>query len=383
MVKIVFLLVLAVFGTLFCAAKKPEHHHALHPAPAAPAPEQPAPAVPAPPQPTPAVPALAQPAAAEEGPWLTGPLLTPSGVIIPLNYINVEPYLFVNVTTGRYNKHWHAQKIPRFYNINVQLPIEIGLSKWLDIIINPQASYNRTKNASCYVLNDTIATLNFQLYHNHTDLKFYIQETFPTGRYQKLRPKKLSTDIGGMGAYSTGVGLVVMQTIHFCLDHYLVWRLNPFYTYLPPVHVKGASFYGGVKTTHGRIDPQCNWGALFGLEYTLTKHWAFAFDAYGFCKTKAHFSGRSGFNPDGTPASVGLPSAVQFSLAPAIEYNFSSSIGLIAGTWFTIGGRNSFRFISAVIAFNYFGPISSSVRKPVPDVESGGLGGGGLGGGGR
>ena len=40
------------------------------------------------------------------------------------------------------------------------------------------------------------------------------------------------------------------------------------------------------------------------------------------------------------------PPAAQFSLAPAIEYNWSSDIGIIFGPWFTIAGRNAVQLVS-------------------------------------
>lgn len=37
-----------------------------------------------------------------------------------------------------------------------------------------------------------------------------------------------------------------------------------------------------------------------------------------------------------------------------MEYNFNASVGIIAGVWFTVVGRNSPDFISAVMALNIY-----------------------------
>jgi hypothetical protein len=50
----------------------------------------------------------------------------------------------------------------------------------------------------------------------------------------------------------------------------------------------------------------------------------------------------------------GGPSSSQYSLAPAIEYNWSQNIGLIGGVWFTVAGQNISQFNSIVIALNYY-----------------------------
>jgi hypothetical protein len=48
------------------------------------------------------------------------------------------------------------------------------------------------------------------------------------------------------------------------------------------------------------------------------------------------------------------PSNEQWSVAPAIEYNWSKNVGLIVGSWFSFAGRNSVRFISGVAALNIY-----------------------------
>jgi hypothetical protein len=51
---------------------------------------------------------------------------------------------------------------------------------------------------------------------------------------------------------------------------------------------------------------------------------------------------------------VTQPSCIQVGLAPAIEYNFSDEVGLIAGSWFTILGRNSYQIVSAIASVTFF-----------------------------
>jgi len=256
----------------------------------------------------------------------------------------------------------------------MQVPIQIGVTPWMEIAFNPQTSYNRTQGVSSYVFNDFNVSLSFQAYKDsqarYPIVKFYLEETFPTGRYQHLNPEKLLTDAGGAGAYTTTVGVVLGQVHHFKGHHFFTWRFSPFYSISNWVSVKGFSTYGGVKETRGKLRPGNSWGALHGLEYSLTQNWAFAADLYGFTDGKSRFSGNQGTSLNGSPAAIGYPAIIQFSAAPAIEYNFSPSLGIIAGTWFTIAGKNSSRFISGVISLNYFG---STRKKPkVINLDTGG-----------
>ncbi|HSX12686.1 MAG TPA: hypothetical protein VLF61_04265 [Rhabdochlamydiaceae bacterium] len=301
-------------------------------------------------------------AAGPAGPWLTGPLLTPTSQTVAAGYMNIEPYVYFNVFTGAYGNDWNKVSAPNFYNVNFSLPAYFGLTEWMDIQILPQANYNKTQGTSSLVFGDFLFTADFQLLRETPEnslpgLKFYVLETFPTGSYQKLKPERLRTDAGGKGSFQTEVGLVIGRLIHISGVYYANLRLNPFYNYLAPVHIKGFNFYGGSRDTSGRIYPGSQIGYFFGAEFTLSKNWAFAFDSVGFYTTKTHFSGRPGTNPKtGAPNVLSLPPQWQFSFAPAIEYNFSQSVGIIAGSWFTVAGRNSPRFISGVLAINYYGP---------------------------
>jgi hypothetical protein len=68
---------------------------------------------------------------------------------------------------------------------------------------------------------------------------------------------------------------------------------------------------------------------------------------------KVTFKGINGTNADGTVATNESPSGDKISLAPAIEYNFTPDIALIAGLWFTVSGRNSSDFVAGIINFSY------------------------------
>jgi len=319
-------------------------------------------------------------------PWFTGPLLTPAGHVVPVGYINVEPYTFVNIINGRYDENWDSFSIPHFYNVNFQFPIFLGVTHWMDVLFVPQASWNGTQGVSSLQFNDFIAEIDIQILEdtkNNTlpGLKLYVQETFPTGHYQRRSPEKLGTDVGGSGTFKTTVGFVITRLFHIYDLHYLSLRFNGFYSIPTHVDVRGINAYGGAFDTKGTVKPGQTTGGLFGMEYSFSQNWAFACDLFGIYSQKTKFSGNPGTS-DGVPATVGGPASFQFSLAPAIEYNFSSSFGVIGGAWFSFAGKNASRFISAVFAINYFGPLRtvehryrSSGGGPSPSSSGGSPGG--------
>jgi hypothetical protein len=139
-------------------------------------------------------------------------------------------------------------------------------------------------------------------------------------------------------------------------------RFNASYAFAPPVHVRNFNAYGGGFGTDGTIYPGNIFTSLIGLELSLSQNWVLALDMEYQHTNKNRFSGEVGTANLITPviqqgpllAAIGSPSSESFSMAPAIEYNWSESLGLIAGAWFTVAGRNASQFVSWTAAFNYY-----------------------------
>ncbi|HSX14221.1 MAG TPA: hypothetical protein VLE96_07385 [Chlamydiales bacterium] len=295
-------------------------------------------------------------------PWFTGPLLCPSDVVVTRGHFNFEPYVYFTANTGAYNSHGKVVEARNtLWSTSIQPVLSVGLTKWMDMQIVPGVAYNSIKHHDQWVFQDFIFTLDFQLLKpRHIDdwypfIKFLITEMFPTGKYQHLNPKKLGVDIGGTGSYRTATGFVLGKLFQVHCAHFLNTRLSLQYELPAPVHLHGFNAYGGSFDTNARFFPGQNFEADLGLEYTLSKHWVIACDFVGLWTGKPHFSGNPGTTPLGTPAPLGAPGfSIQYSMAPAIEYNWSANLGAIAGCWFTFAGKNAGRFWSAVAAFNYY-----------------------------
>ena len=293
-------------------------------------------------------------------PWLTGPLLTPSGHVIPLGHINIEPYLFGGITTGIYNSRWHSQSTPNFYNINVQVPTQFGIFSRADFQLTPSFSWNHTQHTSHWVYNDLPFLLDLQLYYDSPEteswppaVKLTLGANTPLGKYQHLNPDKKGTDIGGSGSWEPRIGLTFSRLFHFTGVHYLATRLN--FTYVVPtaVHVRGFNSYGGGHGTAGKVYPGPSFTSVLGLEYTLAQKWALAMDVLYSHGNHTRFVGQKG-TTDGVLNHIGAPSSELFTLSPAIEYNWSANCGLIAGVWFSVAGRNTADFIIPTIAINFY-----------------------------
>jgi hypothetical protein len=291
-------------------------------------------------------------------PWLTGTLIAPSGYVVPLGHFQVQFYNFCSVNTAVYNKHWNPRSISNFISNNSEVFVYVGLTEFMDILFAPQTFYNHTQRQSSFHLGDTPVNLDFQIidpakYKHIPGIKFSVIETFPTGKYQKLNPKKLGTDQTGQGAFSTGLGLVLYKIHHLGGEHYLSMTIDFEYQKSVPVHVKGFNAYGGGNGARGKVYPGDFFTFISSFEYSLNANWVLATDIVFYHQNKSRFKGRKGVDKDGLRDPNTRPSTEQYSLTGGIEYNFSQSIGISAGGWFSVAGRNTPKFASGVLSFYY------------------------------
>lgn len=301
-----------------------------------------------------------QPSAASgPSPWLTGPLIAPIGAVVPYGDFEFETYVYCTTNTGTYNSHWDSVSAPRnFFSLNPQIQCFFGLTSWCDILIFPQFAYNTTSNQNSVHFSDLPVGFDFQLLDPAATpyfpgIKFTIKETFPTGKFQRLNPKKLLTDQTGSGAFATTFNLVLYKVYHLFDFNWLSTTYSAAYTMNSPVNVHGFNTYGGGFGTKGKVTPGNSFQGIVSFEFTLSQNWVLALDNVYVHTDATQFYGTPGTTSSGAVASVGGPSSEQISFAPAIEYNFSSHFGIIAGCWFFAWGRNSTEFRSGVINFDY------------------------------
>ncbi len=292
-------------------------------------------------------------------PWFTGPLIASSGFTVKPNHYNIEPYLYCYVYNGNYNQDWKTVSAPNFYYNVLQVQYKMGLVDRVDFQIYPQAVYTRFKGSQYCNVGDWPLGVGFQLLRADIveylpAIKLTLRANIPLGKYQHLKADKQGTDDLGIGSWQPGFSVVLAKMFHTARKHYLDLRLAFNYQFGLPVHVKGLNNYGGAPNTRGTVRVGDSFIIDGALQYNFDQRWAFACDFYYTHGNTNHFSGKTGTTAAGTPAVNTAPSSEQFSLAPAIEYNWSKNIGLIGGVWFTYAGRNSTRFTTGIIALNIY-----------------------------
>ena len=291
-------------------------------------------------------------------PWFTGPLIAASGHTVPAHHIVLEPYIFVTDVLGQYDNNWKSISIPNIIIVDPVVFFKYGITDVVEIKIVTDLHSNFRQHSHDTRMGNFQFGFGFQALEDNLnswrpDFRIEIKEDFPTGHYQHLNPDKHGTDITGTGLYRTGISLN-FQKLFIIDSHLLRVRWNFDYYASPPVHVEGFNAYGGGYGTSGKVKVGDRFFSVLAFEYTFTQHWIGALDIVYDMNNRISFSGNSGFTRDGIPATMGAPARKQFSLAPAIEYAFNNNLGIIFGPWFSIAGKNSSRFVSGVIALNYY-----------------------------
>lgn len=278
-------------------------------------------------------------------PWYAGPLLAPSPHMVPVGLWVDQAYVFVKSAYGSYSDRRKFNGTPNTTTFNPLNLFQAGLTKWLDMTFTIQGDVNWRKGSSAAAWGDTSLAFGFSIARETPtvpDIRFTVTESFPSGRYNRLKEGIYGT---GSGAFETQIGLIFGKIFWWEKLHPLSTRLALTYTMSAPTNVHGLSVYGGGAGTRGKVKPGDVFSADLGLEWSMTQKWVIAGDIVYTYGKATHFSGTQGAAP------VGGPLNDQLSLAPAIEYNPNSTSGLVAGPWFTVSGRNSSAFISAVLTY--------------------------------
>ena len=301
----------------------------------------------------------ADPTQPPSGPWFTGTLLSTRGSTVDQGHLVVEPYFYVTRFGGLYNNNWRLQSAATSSTYVQQTYFIYGLTSRMDIEFAPQWLGNYSQHESSTGFGDFPLQLGFQIMRGPADswlpdVRIWAQETFPTGSYHHLNPTTTGLGGTGGGSFATTLGIGVQKAIGLADDHVLRYRVNASYGFYSPVTVQGFNSYGGGFGTAGRVEPGSVTTLTVAGEYTLTRHVVLALDVSFQIADATRFSGTTGVGMSGGPATVGKGFSEVLTLAPAVEYNWNQHVGVIAGPWFSLRGRNTSEFFGVVAALYLF-----------------------------
>jgi hypothetical protein len=293
--------------------------------------------------------------------WWTGPLLAPNAATLPQGHWLLEPYLYDLITYGHFDRDGTLRSTGAAHSIGNQSYIEYGLVNRFTLGLIPRLGFHES-SAGQDSSGFTVGDITLQGAYGLTQFRqgswvpatsLVIGETFPTGKYDRLGGR---TDGAlGSGAYSTTVSLYSQTYLWMPNGRILRARLDLSYEVSRWASVQGRSVYGTAAGFNGRALPGQSFVADLAFEYSVTQKWVLATDFNWEHDGNTRLQG--GYLPAVTSA---LPSYfVQDSgsdtllyLAPAVEYNWSARMGVIAGARVAASGRNTSATVTPVAAIN-------------------------------
>ncbi|WP_430390410.1 hypothetical protein [Dyella sp. 20L07] len=175
---------------------------------------------------------------------------------------------------------------------------------------------------------------------------------FPTGAYDRLHTNPLN----GMGDGASVNTLSLFTQKYFWLlnDRPLRWRTSLSWSPAPSrVGLNGMSVYGTEAGFHGYAQLGRHIDVSTSLEYSIDRHWALSADLAWDHAGQVHVLGLQ-------PGTVQVEEIVRdtshsswvYSVAPAVQYNFTPDVGLIAGAQISFAGHANRAFVDPQVALN-------------------------------
>lgn len=292
-------------------------------------------------------------------PWFTGPLFAPAGKTIPLGHANFEMYGFFTKNTGVFDRSALIVDTPALKSNQANPIFSYGLTDRIDAQLSVPYTKNYSQGRTGRHIGDNSVILGYQLITEKPDtfipsLRVTIQEIFPIGRFDGLNPTDKGTGATGLGSYQSVLSFNFQKLAPLGKEFYLRGRLSLAYLYANRFDIDGASSSGGGIDARGSINPGNVMTADIAAELSVTQNWVAVMEGYYIHRQAASFRGHPGFDDAGNLIEISRPDVSEYSIAPAIEYNFNANYGIILGTWFAVKGKNAPNFRSTVVALNAF-----------------------------
>lgn len=283
--------------------------------------------------------------------WFLGSIHSPLPITVDPQHPSLEIEFFSSNRYGNYNSRGNLVNIPHIHSLSPSVDFQFSFNKIIGFEIISSLTYNSCGKEHYTNIEDTIFRMGFQISNDTKgtwipDFRIVLEETFPTGKYQNLDPKKKGCDITGQGSFQTGIYFTCEKQFYTKNDDHLSIRTCLGYFIPTAVSVRGFNYYGGSANSLAIVYPGNSLSFFLLGEYALTSKWAIA------CEFN-YLKGWKGCSFTERGEEINVPRYSQITLNPQIQYTFTRSFGLMIGCWFTVSGENSPAFTSFFISSLY------------------------------
>ena len=291
--------------------------------------------------------------AAVRAQWFTGSLEAPSPALPKGGLLAIEPYLIDQTNIGAYDNAGVRQSSQDGVHQAISVTVfKYGITDRLSIEALQSVANAWNDQTHATGVGDLPAELEYRFSDENKKTGFpsvtaAIGGTVPLGRYDRL---STPLDGFGSGAYTLKESLLFQSLFDTWGQHPMRVRLyGAAFEPTGDVSVRDVSVYGTAQGFRGNATPGSSGEVGIGVSYGLTQRWVLACD---LLQKSAQGSRVRGVDVLGTSVNTTGAQSRQASVAPAMEYNFSGRMGLIAGVEFSVSGRNSASYVAPQIALS-------------------------------
>lgn len=295
--------------------------------------------------------------------WFTGPMLANTAATAPRGHYLIEPYLYDVITEGSYGANGVRHSTTHANSFGSLNYLVLGITDRIGIGLIPTAGYSMMTGApssSGPGLGDWTVQVQrrftqFQPCGRVPTISFAVQETLPTGQYDRLGNRPANGF--GAGAYTTNPEF--LSQMYFWLPNHRILRVrvNGADAFSSSVRLEDASVYGTSAGFRGNAKPGSSLSIDLAAEYSMTRRWVLALDAIYRNTGNTRVSGYylQSMTQGGPAPAVQTNSgwSDEYGLAPAVEYSWKPWIGVLAGIRLIPAGHNSDATITPAIAINF------------------------------
>lgn len=280
--------------------------------------------------------------------WWTGPMLANSAATLPRGHALIETYVY----------DVHSARGDSLGSLTYML---YGVSDALTLGVKPSFGFNAVRGArdsagvgfGDLTLQAQYRLTRFDAARGIPALAISVQETVPTGRYDRLGTRP-ADGIGG-GAWGTTVALYAQHYFWLPNGRILRGRINVSGTVSGRAPLHDVSIYGTSEGFRGNARPGRSFYLGGSLEYSVTKRWVLGLDA-----TWTHNGATriAGFGASDPVTGVAPPVRLEYgpsdavALAPAIEYSWTPNLGVLLAARFIPKGHNVAPSVTPAVAIN-------------------------------
>jgi hypothetical protein len=286
--------------------------------------------------------------------WWTGPIVAAGAATLPQGHALIEPYVYDVVTRGRYGSDGRYRSTDTVHSFGSLTCMLYGVTDSFTAGVIPTFGFNDVSNcadSSGIGVGDVTLQAQWRLSQFREGQpvptsSLVLQQTLPTGQYDRLGTR-LSDGLGA-GAYTTSLAVHSQYYVWMPNGRILRTRLNVAYAMSDSVDVADASVYGTSQGFRGHAEPGDTFSLFSAWEYSVTRNWVLALDVFYQHDASTRIRGEQ----NGARFAAESGAAWRLGVAPALEYNFTSRVGVIFGARWFAAGRNTSASITPVAAIN-------------------------------